>query len=222
MLMLRRKRAGFRVLGGSRRGGRRSAVAAVLVLLVIIMIIIAVALARMTPIVETLSKSKARDVVLHAITIAVEDEVAGGSLDYSDLVTLEKDAAGNITALISNMAMINTLQMRIADGIVANVATLSEGKMTIPVGNVVGGILFASRGPGIPIKIQSVTNVYTSFENSFSSAGINQTQHRITLAVSAEIDILIPGRSTKSVVETEVLIAETIIVGVVPNMYVGE
>lgn len=201
---------------------RHRALVIIVPVLLILLIGLGVAVARMRPIVESLSRAKVRDVVLHAISMAVEAEVSGGELDYNRLITIEKDAGGNISALISNMALVNTLQMRIADGIVQNVETLSSADMSIPVGNVMGGILFASRGPKIPIRIQSITNVYTEFENSFASAGINQTRHRITLQVSAEIDILIPGMRSEAVVETEVLIAETIIVGVVPNLYVGE
>jgi sporulation protein YunB len=87
------------------------------------------------------------------------------------------------------------------------------------VGEVLGGVLFSGRGPGIPVKIHAVTDVRTQLKNNFEAAGINQTLHKISLEITAEIDILIPGETLRATVVTEVAVAETIVVGAVPNVY---
>ncbi|MDR3278574.1 MAG: sporulation protein YunB, partial [Oscillospiraceae bacterium] len=73
--------------------------------------------------------------------------------------------------------------------------------------------------PNIPVRIQSVTDVSSRFTNEFSAEGINQTRHKIMLEIAVDIDILVPGGHTKAAVTTQVAIAETIIVGAVPNVY---
>jgi len=175
---------------------------------------------RVRPIVAVLAKAEAREYVLHAINDAVEAELATGSLRYNELVSLEKDASGAITALITDMAQINLLQSRVSNGVAVNIVNVMSTDLAIPLGNVVGGIVFSGRGPRVPIRVESVTDISTEVRNDFSSSGINQTRHKITLAISAEIVILIPGGKTEATVATELAIAETIIVGTVPNVYV--
>ncbi|MDR0839392.1 MAG: sporulation protein YunB [Oscillospiraceae bacterium] len=192
---------------------------AVLLIAVLISVVGAVFVARVKPIVAVLAKAEAREYVVRAINDAVETEVSGGKLRYGELVTLEKDSNGAITALVTDMAKINVLQSRISNQVATNIVNVISSKMSVPLGDAVGGILFAGRGPRVPIKVESVTDVRTQFVNDFSSGGINQTRHKITLSVTADIVILIPGGRTSAVVASDVAVAETVIVGNVPNVY---
>jgi sporulation protein YunB len=191
----------------------------VLLIAVLISVVGAVFVARVKPIVAVLAKAEAREYVVRAINDAVETEVSGGKLRYGELVTLEKDSNGAITALVTDMAKINVLQSRISNQVATNIVNVISSKMSVPIGDAVGGILFAGRGPRVPIKVESVTDVRTQFVNDFSSGGINQTRHKITLSVTADIVILIPGGRTGAVVTSDVAVAETVIVGNVPNVY---
>ena len=69
------------------------------------------------------------------------------------------------------------------------------------------------------MKLKAVTNVSARFENDFSAAGINQTRHQIRLNVSVQVLVVIPGRELTAPVNTTVVIAETVIVGKVPELY---
>ena len=59
------------------------------------------------------------------------------------------------------------------------------------------------------------------FSNSIVTAGINQTKHQINLNVIVDIDILIPWGTESAQVVTEVLIADTGVVGKVPDTYLN-
>ena len=198
---------------------RSRALIKVLIVLVILAALITILFAHMHPVIAVLAKSEAREFVIRAINGAIDDEIANGGLDYNKLVTLEKDTAGNITALITNSVLINNLQTRISNGVVNKVENMQDAKMSIPIGNAIGGVLLHGRGPGVPVKVQSITNVQTRFANDFTSTGINQTRHKLMLEISAEVTIVLPGGQEKTTVVTEVAIAETVIVGVVPNVY---
>ena len=68
--------------------------------------------------------------------------------------------------------------------------------------------------------MQFVGSSNASFENEFTEAGINQTKHRIILNVDVSVSILLPGFSTYTKVSNRFTVAETIIVGTVPDSYV--
>jgi len=167
------------------------------------------------------AKTETHDLVLKIMNDAISDEVNSGEMDYNKLVALEKDSSGNITALVTNMALINTLQTRISNTVIDGVTGMLNTPMSVPIGDIFGGMLFYGRGPGIPVKIQSITKVDATFSNTFIDAGVNQTRHRIMLTVTARISLLIQGYSATEDVTTQVAVAETVIVGAVPNIYTG-
>jgi sporulation protein YunB len=171
------------------------------------------------PSVAKLARSEASDYVVREINSVIEDEIARGGLDYGKLVALEKDGAGRVTALVTNMAQINLVCARITNGIIHRALNTVDSGASISLGSIIGGMLLSGRGPEFPIKIQSITNVRTEFTNEFSDAGINQTRHTLSLIISAHLDVLVPGNETTADLSTKVAVAETIIVGTVPNIY---
>ena len=95
----------------------------------------------------------------------------------------------------------------------------SARELSIPVGTLTGSALLAGRGPRISVRMESVGSSSARFENRFTSAGINQTNHRIVLEVNVSVSILLPGFTTATQVANEVTVAETVIVGAVPDTY---
>lgn len=77
----------------------------------------------------------------------------------------------------------------------------------------------AGKGPGVPIRISTIGNVETDLKSEFSSQGINQTLHRVYLQVICEVSILTPYNSITEKITNQVLIAENVIVGRIPNTY---
>ena len=67
--------------------------------------------------------------------------------------------------------------------------------------------------------MQMVGSATASFRNSFSSAGINQTRHQILLQMDVSVSILLPGFRTSTKVSNEITVAESVIVGAVPQTY---
>lgn len=86
-------------------------------------------------------------------------------------------------------------------------------------GSFTGFKLLAGKGPGVPIKISSIGNVETDLKSEFKSQGINQTLHRVYLQVVCEVSILTPYKDITEKISNQVLIAENVIVGKIPNTY---
>ena len=181
--------------------------------------IVCVAVIHMEPILISMATARASNTVNRIVVEAVNDAIQGGEIDYSILVSFEKDAEGHVTALKSNMAAFNRLQSRIADDILLRLSEVSTTTLSIPIGTLTGSSLLAGRGPAIKVKMQSVGSTTASFRNTFSAAGINQTRHQILLDVQVNVSILLPGFRTSTKVNNEISVAETVIVGSVPQTY---
>lgn len=181
--------------------------------------VLIVAVVHMEPILASMATARVSNTVNRIVVEAVSDAIQGGEIDYGILVEFEKDADGRVTALKSNMAAFNRLQARIADDILLRLSEVSTTTLSIPIGTLTGSSLLAGRGPTIKIKMQAVGSTTASFRNTFTSAGINQTRHQILLDVHVNVSVLLPGFRTSTKVSNEISVAETVIVGSVPDNY---
>ncbi len=153
------------------------------------------------------------------VTQAVDEAIASGELDYENLVNFEKDNDGKITAVRSNMAAFNLLQSHILQTVLERIDQVSAKDLSIPIGSLTGSALLAGRGPRITVRMESVGSSQASFQNAFTSAGINQTKHQIILTIDVYVSILLPGFTTATKVSNSFIVAETVIVGSVPDSY---
>ncbi len=174
---------------------------------------------RIRPLMTQMAKSRVTNAAVRAINDAVNDEIASGGVSYDDLITLEKDAEGRVTALKTNMAAVNRLKADITNKVIERIAQGETADLGIPLGSVLSSGFFSGRGPVIPVRIISVSSANAELENIFTSAGINQTRHQIVMSVSVYISVLLPGYTTGTEVKSDVSIAETVLIGSVPESY---
>lgn len=219
---LRRRKIRFNTYRAYRRP--MPAAQRILVILIVSFLVLAASVSiifiQLRPLVIKLAKTMVTDVLMIEVNDVIEQEILKGAFDYTQLVTLEKDTEGNITALFFNTAMINTLSTKISRGVYQKVDDQVITDIEIPIGNVIGGMLFSGRGPEIQIKILSVADVNTAFSNNFESVGINNTRHKIYLDITVEVNIMIPGFTEDTVtVSDQVAVCETTIFGKVPDMF---
>lgn len=160
----------------------------------------------------------ASDIITAAINDAIAQKMGQGLYDYDYFVALQKDSEGNVTAISANMSRINTLSSEILLDVV-EATNNGQFDLSIPLGNLLDSNLFLGRGPDIPVKIIMNSSSHADFHNELTSAGINQSKHQIILDVKVEIDVLMPWEVLSTEVNSEILIAETIIVGKVPETY---
>lgn len=174
---------------------------------------------RLKPVMRSMATARVSNLVNRIVSAAVNDAVADGEIDYQNFVIFDKDEAGHITALRSNVAEVNRMQSRIADEILRRLTEVSTSELEIPLGTLTGSALLAGRGPRLFVRMQAVGSANAVFRNQFTSAGINQTRHQIFLDVDVYMSILLPGMKTSTKVTNEIAVAETVIVGSVPDTY---
>ena len=169
--------------------------------------------------IRELSETQVRNSTSDLINDAISRQIASGNIRYERIVYFEKDLEGKITALKTNMTEVNRLKTDILNLINDEILALDTTDMAIPVGSLIFPEFFSGRGPGIPIQILSIRNSDGSFKSYFSEAGINQTLQQLTMDVSVDVSVLVLGRTESFTVSSQVVVAESIIVGQVPNTY---
>ena len=175
--------------------------------------------AQMRPLLGSLATTRVSNAVNRIVYQAVNEAIDSGQIAYEQLVSYEKDNEGRITMVRSNMAAFNRLQSQILDLILGRIDQVSARELSIPVGSLTGSPLLAGRGPCIRVRMQAVGSTDASLRNAFSAAGINQTRHQILLSVDVYTSILLPGFTASTKVSNEIAVAETVIVGSVPETY---
>ena len=170
-------------------------------------------------VIRDLAETQVRNTTSDLTNDAIAKQIAEGTIAYDRIVFFEKDLEGRITALKTNMSEVNRLKTDILNIINDEILELDTSDIGIPLGSLFLPELLSGKGPAIPVRILSIRNSDASFVSHFSQAGINQTLHQVTMDVSIDVAVLVLGETSSFTVESEVVVAETVIVGQVPTTY---
>ena len=172
---------------------------------------------------QTVIRELARTQVMNSTSDLTNDaiakQMADGIIQYDRIVYFEKDLDGRITALKTNMSEINRLKTDILNMITDEILALDTADIGIPLGSLLLPEFFSGKGPAIPVHILSIRNSDATFASEFSHAGINQTLHQLPMEVSVDVAELVLAKTESFTVTSQVVVAETVIVGDVPQTY---
>lgn len=194
-------------------------VRSVLLLLVIFGVVISVFRLKYREQICNLAQTQVINLTSDLINDAINAQMEAGDIQYDRIVYFEKDLDGRITALKTNMSEVNRLKTAILNLINDEILTLDTSRLGIPIGNLLLPELFGGKGPSIPVEILSIRNSDASFFSDFTEAGINQTLQQLNMEICVDIAVLILGKTNTFSVSSQVVIAETIIVGQVPDAF---
>lgn len=164
--------------------------------------------------------AEVRAICTNSVNLAVTT-VVGGGLKYDDLFTVVKDSDGDVSMVQANSPEINLISREIANLAQANLDALGSQEISVPAGTFTGLALLMGMGPEVTISVIPIGSALCDFVSYFTSAGINQTLHKIYINVHAVISIVTPIDEPTITVTAEVLVAENLIVGNVPQFYFG-
>ena len=174
---------------------------------------------RYRTVIDDLAKTQVKNSTSDLTNDAIAKQIATGNIAYDRIVYFEKDLQGRITALKTNMTEVNRLKTDILNIINDEILALDTSDIGIPLGSLFLPEFLSGKGPAIPVHILSIRNSDAAFVSHFSQAGINQTLHRLNMEVSIDVAVLVLGSTTSFSMTSEVLVAETIIVGDVPQTF---
>jgi len=170
-------------------------------------------------VIDDLAQTQVKNTTSDLTNDAISKQIASGDIRYDRIVFFEKDLNGRITALKTNMSEVNRLKTDILNIINDEILSLDHSDIGIPLGSLFFPELLSGRGPAIPVNILSIRNSDANFVSHFSQAGINQTLHRLNMEVSIDVAVLVLGQTSSFTMNSEVVVAETIIVGDVPQTF---
>ena len=211
----RRKKPKYVYSSDIKSNGKRLKISTFLIIVFVLLLISSTLLKNLA---TKMAVSDATDVVTKAVNDAINEVIGNGEYGFDYFISLEKDSAGDISA--SNMAHINLLSTEILNTVISST---DNGVLSIkiPVGNLTGLNLLLNKGPEIETEIIMLTSSRVDFKNEIESCGINQAKYQLILEVTIDIDILVPWGTQSTSTVTEVIVADTVIVGKVPDTFLN-
>ena len=202
-----------------RRRKKRMKWAAVAILLLLIAVCLGLLTLRFRRIFMEYAINICEDSAIKEVGVLMEDEVFSHPEEFSNLVVLERDSDNRITALRTDVIAVGKIKARLVSGLFDRLDYLEETQIEVPLGTVFAPNLFTGMGPKVKVGLAGLTQMEAEFVSAFTSAGINQTRHRILIEVHAGFRILTPfGGEDREIVSTYP-VTDTVIVGTVPERY---
>lgn len=174
---------------------------------------------KLRPVVAEVAAAQTQNTMTAVVEHAVTASLAERQVSYSDFVIIQREEQGKITALTTDMARMNLLRVELTTAILEALEGIDVSDIQIPLGSLFDlGPLWA-KGPSLKVRAMTVGTVQAEFDSQLTSAGVNQTLHRIWLDVSVPMTLLLPGGEVVTTLTSRLCVAETVIVGQVPDTY---
>ena len=174
---------------------------------------------RLWPVVRSLAQTQVINTASDLINDAILEQIMEGEIQYDRIVYFEKDLNGRITALKTNMAEVNRLKTETLNLINDEILAEDTEHLGVALGSLIFPEFFSGKGPSIPVRILAIRNSDANFQSEFTEAGINQTLQQLRMDVLVDVTILVLGQTETFTVSSQMVVAETIIVGDVPATY---
>ncbi len=187
------------------------------VLLLISTVLFIIIDSRLRPLVIETARYRVQSLVTQAANIAIIEQMEQTPLSYGDLITVSRDEKGDVSLLSYNTLEVNRLKSQITASVIEKVNRLEQTDIYIPLGNITYIDFLHNKGPKLRFRITPIAYVETDIESDFEHTGINQVNHRIFIVLKVSASALIPSYSTDVNFDTKVCVAQTVIIGKVPN-----
>lgn len=189
----------------------------VLSIVLIFVIVCVTFLNKISPIIEDISEEEITAITASAVREAVMKVMSENANEQPEIILYDDN--GNINAVQLNHEYLNNIMQSAGVESQKKLEQLGIRGLDVPIGSLSGFVLFSGKGPMLNLKIIPVGSVAVHVKSSFSSKGINQTNHKVILSVTSDVNIVLPGLHNAISTYTEILICDTIIIGKVPSVY---
>ena len=176
---------------------------------------------RMYPIIRAAADSNARNLISRISASAIDHCLSSTGLSYDSFIDTATDSSGRIMSLSLRAIESSHFKRQVIDLLTQQLEQITSDELEIPLGTLTGELLFSALGPSVRVRVQSIGHVSAAYQNEFTSVGINQTKHSVYLEMTIMINLLIPGDIITVQSVERVCIAETIIIGDVPDTYLN-
>lgn len=173
--------------------------------------------ARLRPLLMGLASARVEAASAQAMNEAILEVLC--SPEAQALLSVRASDEGHVSLLTADAGRLNLMGADCAIAAQKRIRDLGEQGVSVALGTVSGVPAFTGLGPKLSFRFTPVGTVRAAFHSEFYSAGINQTLHRITLELNATVRVVLPGKSSTVTVTAQAPVAESVIVGDVPDAY---
>lgn len=201
----------------STRGVKRGLLVALLALLVCTVYCFVSITSNMSPAAITLAEAKTRAIVTEALNQAIANTVS--KYERSDSMLDISQTENGVYLIVANTVALNSVTASCIELAQEAVAEVQEQGVVIPLGTMTNLPFLAGVGPEVNFKFTPVGSVESEYTSSLSTAGINQTLYKINMKINATVSLILPNEVRTLDVVAHASLAETVIVGTVPEVY---
>lgn len=168
--------------------------------------------------IQSWSRAVVENLATRAIAVAMRDRLAP-SLSAARLSHPVYDASGRLQGITYETGEINRIAFEATLGIQEALEAATAARLPVPLGQILGLDFLAAVGPRLEVRVVPVGSVEATPRAEFRQAGINQTVHSILLDVTVHAQVVVPFFPERVTVTTTVPLADQLIVGQVPLVY---
>lgn len=177
--------------------------------------------AKLRPAIYDLAALEAGAISSKTVNEAVEKILTENAPDYSEIVNINYAGNNVITGITTDIVKMNLFKSKVSKAVDDAFNRKNKTEITVSAGTASGLTLLSGLGPYIDVDVGFASSTQSDFENVFTSAGINQTQHNVMLNIETTVILTLPGKRVEKTVETSFCVAQTVIVGNVPDVMVN-
>ncbi len=164
----------------------------------------------------------ASGVMLEHMDAAMETVLAKENFSPESIDRVRYDESGAVLSIESDTATLNRLKTAFTKTLGERLKEYGDTiTVRVPIGTLIGNEYTVGRGPDIRFDLRYSYAISTDLDSTFYEAGINNTLHSIEMNVTNHLYILIPWGNSSQEISTKYILAETVIVGKVPDAYTG-
>ena len=139
--------------------------------------------------------------------------------EYGSFVTIIKNEDGDISGVETNTIIVNKFKSEFVSEISKRLQEVRSEKFGISLLSFLNNPFLSEIGPYVYIKLKPIGIISADIENTFVSVGVNQSKHQIDINYKIKVLIVMPGIQTEHFVASSIPVAQTVIVGEVPQSY---
>ena len=204
-----------------RKSRKRRMIIAILLLCLIIASILLYVFCIINPVVKEATWASIYSLSTSAVSDAIYDVIAEQNVKYEDLVEISYDNNGDISLISIDTVLVNNLARRFYQVAQVYLDRMGDNGLDIAIGTFTGLPFLVGIGPTVNIKLVQIGAMTSCFRSKFTSAGVNQTNHSLYIELHASVSLVLPTYSSTVDSITEFLVTESVIVGDVPDVYLG-
>lgn len=191
-----------------------------ILLLVLVVLAVIAAESWLIPLVEAVGTHRSQALYDGTVNGMTADILQQYGWTDEDLLTVQTDAAGNVTAVYPDTVKLNRLAAELNESLMSQLRSETGMAFSVPSGSVFGGVWTANRGPLLTFRLTADSIVTTGIKDTVTSVGINQTCYTLSITVEQDVLLIYAGRYKTLTMQSEVMVVQTVLMGDVPQTYV--